>query len=342
MKFLIIRLSSIGDIVLTTALIRVLRNQYKDAQIDFLTDKAFKDILINNPYIDNLILYDKTKSIKDNSIIKKDLDTDYNIIDLQNNLRSILFRKSLGSYVKLNKKIIQKFRLVHFKNKPKSISSIPIDYINSAAKFNIKYDDQGLEFWLPDEKQSNVYPPNLRQDIYKLNRIAVAPGAKHFTKRWNSNYFVELINKINSNYNNIEFYLIGGKDDKAVCQEIFNKTKTINSSINIVDYSGQTSLIATASIIDKVNLMISNDTGVMHIAAARKIPVTAIFGSTTKDFGFSPFGVPYIICENNNLTCRPCSHIGRHSCPKGHFDCMNKLTAENVFSDLQQFIKLHY
>jgi len=342
MQILIIRLSSIGDIILATPLIRILKNKYKNAIIDFIINKPFKEIVEYNPYIDNIIIYDKSKSIKDNLKIKKNLQNNYKIIDLHNNLRTIMFRKVLGKYVKIDKNRIQKLKLVYLKQVPKAKICIPMLYINTAKKlFDIEYDNKGLELWLPEEKENKIYLPN-KQKPFILNKIALAPGAKHFTKRWLYHYFVELIIKLNKEYSNIEFNLIGGIDDKIICNEILSEIKTKNSNININDFSGEESLITTTRIINNCNLMITNDTGVMHIAAARKVPIVALFGSTTTSLGFTPFEVPYIVCEDENLKCRPCTHIGRKNCPKKHFKCMNNLTPDKVFNKIKEFVNTLY
>jgi len=165
-------------------------------------------------------------------------------------------------------------------------------------------------------------------------------------------YFAELILLLSKKYD-AKFYLLGGKDDKKNCDliiekiyskitnnnptDIFNsEIKVINNKIvsikhpiEIINNSGKTSIIETTRLIDKYDLLITNDTGIMHIGAARKLPIVAIFGSTVSSFGFAPFGTKYKICEVD-LKCRPCTHIGQKECPKKHFNCMKLLKPEMV------------
>ena len=368
-KFLIIRISSLGDVLLTSALVRCIKKTFPDATIDFVVDKQFADIVKYNPHINNVIVYDKKQTIKENNSIKKNLANDYKIIDLQNNFRSIFFRKGLGNEIAIfKKKYIQKLFLVWLKiNLFDKNLSIPEKYINTANKFGIKSNinnaNDGLEIWLPEEKELEYYPPtvkfeNCRSTIKTANNssekkyiFAIAPSAKHKTKQWLPEYFSELILLLDAKYN-AKFYLLGGQEDKEICSFI---TAKINSEIahsrefsdkienskkiEIFDYSGKTSIIETVRLVDECDLLVTNDTGIMHIGAARKLPLVVIFGSTVTNFGFAPYRTKYEICEVD-LPCRPCTHIGQKECPKKHFNCMKLITPEMVLSKIQANARL--
>lgn len=335
-NFTIIRLSSIGDIVLTSALIRSIKSTYPEAKIDFITDKTFKEVLEFNPHINKLILYDKKNSLATNDILRNEISEETKIIDLQNNFRTKFLLRNFKQVAKMKKRRLQKLLLVHLKKTPKEQPIIPLLYIQTAEKFCIKHDGNGLEFWLEEEKKLDYYPPANNKQNLKLQRIGIAPGAKHFTKRWLTENFVELVEKIHNKFN-VEFYLLGGISDMEICEEIVEKINLKKQSIKIQNMAGKTSLLASAKLIDSCDIIITNDTGLMHIAAARRIPIVAIFGSTVKELGFAPFGVEHIICEAE-VSCRPCTHIGRTKCSKKHFDCMRKITAEKVFQDFEKFI----
>ena len=193
-------------------------------------------------------------------------------------------------------------------------------------------DGMPLELWLPNEKQA-VY---VRKKTYSQETkqvIALAPGAHHATKRWQPEKFAELSEKIFSNYK-YDIILLGGVADKEICGRVKNIAQC-----PITDYSGASSIIETAKLLDSATLLITNDTGVSHISAVRQIPVITIFGSTTPDFGFSPFRVQSQIIEKQ-ISCRPCTHIGRSSCPKKHFDCMNLITVDDVFIKVNEILSL--
>lgn len=338
-KILIIRLSSMGDVILTTQLTRILRNSYPDALIDFAVSKQFSEIYNYNPHISNIFEYDKSlpnseiinlrdEFLKSHGIEKYDL-----IIDLQRNIRSRNLRNGIyEKLVKVRKHRLNKLSLVYFKKNLINPSKlIPEIYLETLSELGIKDDGKGLELWLPEEKGFNIYPPENRILNNKMEKIAIAPGAFHFTKRWLPERFTELIRKLKDAYN-AEIILVGGKNDEEISSQI---KSCINFEIN--DYSGSESIIETARIIDSCDLLITNDTGVMHIAAARQVPVAAIFGSTVPAFGFSPFRVQNIIIEKP-VTCRPCTHIGRNSCPKKHFNCMKLITADNVIEGVNKLL----
>jgi len=327
-KILIIRLSSIGDIILTTELVRLVSLYFKDANIDFLVSKHFSDVLVNNPNIDNLILYDKNESRDEILSNRKKYDI---IIDLQNNSRSKQFSKNISENILSYKKNrLKKLSLVYLKSRHKPVPPIPSVYLDCLAEFEIKSDGKGLEFWLENEKES--YPPLIRIKTDAIRKIGIAPGAHHQTKQWPREYFRQLILDLNEKYENIIFYIFGGKDEintsEFICENLNN--------INITDFTGKLSISQTTEKIDKCDLFISNDTGLAHIAAARKVNLVVIFGSTVPEFGFSPYGTNFKIIENNDIKCRPCTHIGRAKCPKSHFNCMREINPEKVIKSIEK------
>ncbi len=334
MKILIIRLSSLGDIILSTYFLRIIRKVHPEAQIDFLVSKEFQDVLKYNPHINNILIYDKRESIlqhlKNTLSIFNTIHYDL-VIDLQNNFRSLVFTVGkYGTIFRFNKRRWFKFKLVNFKTRSNKIEPIPILYKNTYPLLRDIDDDLGLELWLPKDK--SYYIPNLKtQKITKIKNLAIAPGAKHFTKRYPQQKFLELINELKGRYD-AEIHLIGGKEDIPFAQFILNKNPKLKNFV------GKLSVIETAELVDEMDLVISNDTSAVHIASARNVPVIQIFGSTVPELGFIPFRVPYRIIEKNDVKCRPCTHYGKSKCPKGHFDCMNKITTEEILEAIEGLI----
>lgn len=337
-RILIIRLSSLGDIVLTSALIRMLNEKFPDAEIDFLISKAFSETLKYNPRISNIIEYDKSKSYwqigKDKKDLVRKLSTKSNyiydiIIDLQNNIRSRHFRAGLSKNIlSVNKNRMNKLFIVYLKRPYKDFTKpIPELYLKTVAPLGISDDGKPLELWLPEERNMDYYPPVRRKFIEENRKIAIAPGAHHFTKRWKADNFLALIEILANEYG-AEIHLLGGVADKETTDFIKKNTK-----VDIYDHSCSTSIIETAEIIDKCSLLICNDTGVMHIAAARQTPVVAIFGSTVREFGFFPYRVPSVVIEKS-IDCRPCTHTGRSSCPKKHLNCLTTISVEDVINKI--------
>ncbi len=317
-KLLIVRLSSLGDILLTTPLVRTLKRNYPATEIDFAVREEYKDLLLLNPHLQNILIYnnnkDELKTLK-NRICENNYDL---IIDLQNNLRSWLLLKCYGkSVLGFKKNNIKKFLLVHFKiNKFKDAKQIPERYASTLENF--KLDDNGLE--LITDKIQNPLLNGIE------NLIGICPGSKHFTKMWPEEYFIELGTLLNEN--GFKVALFGGKDDIKVCERISSK---LPSAINLCN---DNNILQTAADMKCCKVIYCNDSGLMHVATAVNIPVIAFFGSTVKEFGFTPYNSKNLILENNSLSCRPCTHIGRERCPEKHFKCMKELTPQLAFEKL--------
>lgn len=325
-KILIIRLSSIGDIVLSTPLIRVLRKKFPSTQIDFIVKKEFSELLKFNPHLTNLIEFDTSKGFKEllklkGQVLKEKYDL---IIDIHNNLRSVFLRTFSGAKVlKVNKRVFKRFLLVKFKiNLYKNTTPVAQKYIETVSQLSIKNDNQGLELFVPNDVI------DIAKDKINFSEseryIAIAPSAKHETKRWLPERFAELGDRLMEKFNT-KIILMGGKEDIQRCKVVESMMK--NKPINIC---GKTSLLESAGILSICEMLITNDSGLMHIGSAMKIKVVAIFGSTVKEFGFSPYGTKSIIVEKP-IPCRPCSHIGRDKCPKEHFKCMREIQVDDVF-----------
>ncbi len=317
-KILIIRLSSLGDILLTTPLIRSLKKQYPYLQIDFLLRTQYKDVLTNSPYINKIFCYEPG-SVEKKQLERNLAEQNYElIVDLQNNLRSASISSNINAKkIRFDKKSFQKMLLVNFKiNKLKDASQISVRYAQSIEGFTL--DNEGLDLFTK-ENSSNKFEDNKKY-------VGFCPGSRHFTKMWPEDYYIQLGCLLNNK--GYSAALLGGKSDLDVC---YNISGSIPNSINLCK---DDNILQTAADMQKCNAVVCNDSGLMHTACAVRVPVLAFFGSTVKEFGFSPYKNRNSILENNSLTCRPCSHIGRESCPKGHFKCMLELKPQQAFEKL--------
>jgi heptosyltransferase-2 len=202
----------------------------------------------------------------------------------------------------------------------KEAPPIPVRY--ASAIQGLILDDEGIDL-VTNNKPSN--------SLIRLNNlIGFCPGSRHFTKMWPKEYYIEL-GKILTHHG-FHIVLFGGKSDKQICNEI---SSVISNSINLCN---DDNILQTASDMKMCTAIVCNDSGLMHTAAAVKVPVVAIFGSTVREFGFSPYNCNNLILENKSLSCRPCSHIGRSSCPKKHFKCMKDISPQMVYNNLTQFL----
>ena len=315
-KILIIRLSSLGDVLLTTPLIRSLKRTYPRLEIHFLTKPNYADVWKDNIYISKFFILESKENL--DFLIEKLDDERYDlIVDLQNNPRSTSIRKKLKvKSVSFNKRDFDKLLLVKLKiNKLRNAPPIPVRYAEAIPE--IKLDDEGLDLFT-DKKPSFDFNQNQKF-------VGFIPGARHFTKRYPKGYFIELGNILNEN--GFEILVFGGKDDKELCSEI---SQNIKNSTNL---SNDDDILQTAADMKMCKAIFCNDSGLMHAACAVKTPVLVFFGSSVKEFGFVPYKNRSIIFENNSLNCRPCSHVGRAHCPLKHFKCMMEIKPRYAFEE---------
>ena len=342
-KILIIRFSSMGDIILTSPLIRVLRKTYPQAKIDFLVKSEYGELLQCNNHISSVIKLETSTGDELQSLRQRIRAARYSaIFDLHNSLRSRYLRTFSGAtYVRVVKKnVFARFLLVNLKKNyyPKHVPPVAERYLETARRFGVRDDGEGLEVCISDELCSSVSELLTKFSLQRYKQvIGIVPASKHLTKRWPPERFVELGVKI-AHEGNTKTLVFGGKEDIEYCGDI---AQMINAQVGwtaVENFAGTFSLLETAAAFDHCHLIISNDTGLMHLAAARKRKVAAIFGSTVREFGFFPYGTENIVVERTGLYCRPCSHIGLDKCPENHFRCMKEIQADDVYSAVQQLL----
>lgn len=322
-------MSSLGDILLTYPLISILRKQNSYSDIHFVVKEQFVEAIKYNPFVNKILTYSKNSLKELKSTIKKN---EYDIIiDLQNNFRSHqLYSFNLKSKIyRFRKPTLKKFLLVNFKlNLLRNNPSIAVHYIKTVFP-NFDSKDLDLYFNIPENYQGKSLENNSVENP-KQKIIGICPGSKHFTKRYPTENFKILIQKLTER--NFVVAIFGGKDDYEACKEL-----EIYPSVK--NFQNDNDLIETAALMKKCSVIITNDSGLMHLASLLQIPTVAIFGSTVREFGFFPIFEKSIIIENENLKCRPCSHIGKNECPKKHFKCMNEIEPNLIFSKTIELIQ---
>ena len=330
MKILLIRFSSAGDLILTSPFVRCCRARYPEAEIHFITSRAFAPLVEHSPYLDRIITIEPGTTLRELARQKSELirenGGDYDIVfDLHNSIRSRYFRATIGREVAvIRKPTFRKWLLVKRKiNRLRPIVPIPERYLAIGAPFGIVNDGAGLDLFI-----GNTHPPLL--PLADRPTIALAPGARHATKRWPAERFAALGNQLASE-RNARIILLGGEAERDLAAQV---ARGIGG--DVLNLCGRLSLLETAAAIDCCSIVVSNDSAVAHIAAARSCPVVAIFGSTVQEFGFAPYGVPMAVVEIEGLYCRPCTTIGRSECPEGHFRCMLEITPAMVIGAVEQ------
>jgi ADP-heptose:LPS heptosyltransferase len=339
MKILVLRFSSIGDIVLTSPVVRALAQQVPGARVHFATKPAYRGLVEPNPYITKG--HYLTGSLKELVKELKAEQFDY-IIDLHHNLRTALIKLQLAvpasSFEKLN---WQKWLLVRFKVNVLPRVHIVERYLAAAAELGVQNDGRGLDYFIPADQEVDLrdLPAGFQQGGY----VAVAIGAQHATKRLPVEKLIELCQQLRR-----PIVLLGGPEDESVGHIIelaFEKEAilavpaggTIPDSPYyfpkkapglaavpplIFNGCGRFSLHQSASLLRQAQLVVSHDTGLMHIAAAFKKEIFSVWGNTVPAFGMYPYKTEFRVLEVPGLPCRPCSKIGFAECPQGHFKCM--------------------
>ena len=324
MKFLIIRFSSIGDIVLTTPVVRCLKKQVRDAEVHYLTKQSYASILQSNIYIDKVHLL--RENIDDVIAELQKEDFDY-VIDLHHNLRSLKIKKGLGkqsfSFNKLN---IEKWMLTALKINRLPDIHIVDRYLQTLSSFGVKNDGAGLDYFIPENEQVK------ESDIpasHHAGYIGIVIGAALATKKYPLHKLKELCANIQH-----PVILLGGKEDVEDGNEIAGVDQ-----VKIYNSCGKFNLHESADLVRRAKLIITNDTGLMHIAAAFKRPVISLWGNTVPEFGMYPYKTDFEVFEVKGLDCRPCSKIGYAKCPRGHFKCMKQISMDAVAETARQFLK---
>ena len=328
MKILIIRFSSIGDIVLTTPVIRCLRNQVPDAEIHYLTKYSFRQVLASNPYIDRFFYLDNNWE----SLTEELKDEQYDVVlDLHHNLRTARLKKALKvksyAFPKLN---IEKWLYVNLKINRMPEVHIVDRYLETLRDLKVKNDGKGLDYYISENEEVS------QKDIphsHVAGYIAVVIGAAHSTKRMPVDRLSELCNKIEH-----PIILLGGPEDQSAGEQIASTDK-----IKIYNACGKFSLNESADLLRKSKFVITHDTGLMHIAAAFKKPIISIWGNTVPAFGMTPYygykPVSSALFEVKELGCRPCSKIGYDICPKKHFKCMQMQDIDGIAKMAEEWAK---
>jgi len=327
-KILIIRFSSIGDIVLTTPVIRNLKKQLQGAEIHYCTKKQYSSILEANPYLDKIHYLEDSL----NDLVAKLKKENFTyIVDLHHNLRTWILKTRLGikssSFKKLN---LDKWLLVNLKiNRMPSNIHLVDRYMETINSLGVTNDLQGLDYFIPDKDEvEDDWLPKEFQKGY----VVFAIGGKFNTKKLPLPKMIHLCDMINR-----PVILLGGKEDQTTGDEIekfFRKNQPhpveeklfeMNKKTLVFNGCGKFNLNQSASVIKNARYVFTHDTGLMHIAAAFNKEIYSIWGNTTPYFGMYPYKSKFTVFENNRLKCRPCSKIGHSKCPLTHFKCMNDL-----------------
>lgn len=331
-RILIIQTAFIGDVVLTIPLLKVLKENHNDIEIDFLCIPETSNLLIGNSSINEIIVYDKKGTDKGFTglikIIKRIRERKYDIVISPH--RS--YRSALISFFSNNHN-----RISFNKSSLSFLYTQNVKYLKNVHEIirNLKLLEplgiQKTEIVRPDlfpsiDDKTKVEKILICHEINSNDRfIIVAPGSIWYTKRFPEEKYINLLNYFSED--DIKIVLIGSKSDFELCDRIL----TASTNNKIYNLAGEFSLLQSVELIKRSKVLITNDSAPMHIANSVGTDVIAIFGATVKDFGFYPYGKNDVVFEINGLDCRPCGIHGGNKCPVKTFDCMLRIDEEEIY-----------
>lgn len=310
-----LRFSSLGDILLTAPAIRALHRRFPDARIDLLVAEEFRDAAELIPGVDSILTFDRRAGFAELLRIRADISRQYAIlVDLQNSLRSAFLRLLAFPtiWVKARRFRVHRWLLIRTKHVFYSrVLPVPDRYLSALETFGITDDGRGLEL----RRQLGGGEAPIAD-----KSVVLCPGAKHFTKRWPAERWIELGRRLRSL--NFAVTLIGSESERATIQQLSTQIPDARVCVGVP-------FKRVAATMQNADCVVSNDSGLMHLATGLDVPVVALFGPTVDWFGFFPYRARAEVIQNS-LPCRPCSAFGGPSCPKRHFRCMLDTQADRV------------
>jgi lipopolysaccharide heptosyltransferase II len=342
-KTLVIRFSSAGDIVLATPLLRALRTRFPHAEIDFAVKRDYAGLIRHHPALTNVL---ELPDGKDRGALRR-LRSEVRarrydlLIDIHGSLRSRYLCLGASRVVRIRKRVLARWVLVRLKknvyDRWGGAPSVVDRYLETVRGYGVTDDGKGLELFPSPEDERAAAGILAGSGIREGERgVVLAPGARHWSKRWPGERFAEAGAALADS----RVFILGGTDDAALCADVASRIRRQAPGAEVLDLAGRLSLSACALVMDRASVVITNDTALMHIAAARKRPVVAIFGPTVREFGFFPVGTANVVLERDGLPCRPCTHIGGPTCPAGHFRCMLETQPSTVVAHARAFMEM--
>lgn len=316
-KILVIRFSSMGDIIYTTPVVRCLKQQLPGAEVHFLTKPAFKYIYEGNPYLDKLLLLKDTLNETITEIKAGNYDC---LVDLHSNLRTAIIKLKTGirSYT-YDKQTIKKWLSLKLRKQLIPPVHLVDRYLKAVAPLGIVNDNHPIDYFVKSHHSLQELVPETHQRGY----IAFIIGAAHFTKRMPNEKIVSICKQLN-----MPVVLLGGKD-------VAENGAVVKAHTGALVYNacGSTSLDESVFLVSKATAVIGFDTGLTHIAEAFNKPIASIWGSTVPELlGVQPYKIDDSLVAGVTISCRPCSKYGLAKCPRGHFKCMKEINEASIIN----------
>ncbi|MGB7212902.1 MAG: lipopolysaccharide heptosyltransferase II [Gemmatimonadales bacterium] len=330
-RILAVRLSSIGDVILVTPLLRAIRARHPDAHLAVLTKRALVPLLQDDPRVNEVLALEPGESL--GSIARRLRRERFtHCLDLHGSLRSRALRLLVpGRWRGYGKRAVARWALIHLhRDWYRDQVPTPERYFEAARDLDVHPDGGPPEVFVP-ATAARTADAWLAERQIPRRFVALAPGAAHATKRWPAESWVALATSLAKR--GIGIVTVGGPEDRVVAAEVAAAAGAAGANA-----AGAISLIETAALLQRAAATVAGDTGVMHLATAVATPVVALFGPTVPQFGFAPYTAAATIVQRD-LDCRPCSAHGSARCPLGHHDCLRLMEVARVEAALLTWVR---
>jgi len=324
LSILLVRFSSIGDVVLTTPLVRALRRRHPEAELTFVTKRALVPLVSDNPHLTRVVALEPDEPVRALARRLEALAPTHGL-DLHGSLRSRALRFLLpGQWSGYRKRKLARGWLISTKlDWYGSHVPVPERYFEAARHLDVHPDGAAPEFAIGPQARTRVDEWIRTEGLHRGAVAALAPGAAHATNRWPAAHWAALVGRLTAR--GVTPVIVGGAADRGLAAQIGG----------VRSVAGTFSLQETGALLARARVVVSGDTGVMHMATGVGAPVIALFGPTVRQFGFLPYGGRATVLERS-LDCRPCSAMGSKRCPMGHHRCLDDIAPAEVDAAAQQ------
>jgi heptosyltransferase-2 len=330
-RILLVRFSSLGDVLLITPLIRALRARHPAATITALTKQIWAPLLSANPHLDQVVTLAPGQSLVPLArAVRRAGFTDR--LDLHASVRTRVLRLLVpGAWHGFGARRRERRALIRLKhNIYRDRVPVAERYFEAARHLDVVPDGQPAELFTSPAAEARAEEWLTRSGLdFNLPLVGLAPGAAHATKRWPLRHWRTLAAELAER--GFGMVLVGGSTDRAVAMEVVTAAPGVVASA-----VGELDLQATGALLRRTRAVVAGDTGPMHLATALGRPVVALFGPTVEAFGFFPYRARARVLELP-LACRPCSSKGGTRCPLGHHQCLEELPPAQVLSATLEF-----
>lgn len=316
---LLVRFSSIGDVLLTTPLVRALRRRHPEARLVYVTKRAMAPLVADNPHLSHVVTLEPEEPVRHLAARLRPLGATHGL-DLHGSLRSLALRALVPTHWRgYSKRKLARMLLIATKIDGYG-RHLPVAerYFAAARGLDVRPDGGPPEFHLGAGARTRAEAWLAQRGLSDARVVALAPGAAHATKRWPVAHWIALADRLRGA--GFAPIVLGGPDDRGIARQLAAHAESA---------AGECSLQETGALLARAACCVANDTGVMHMATAVGTPVVALFGPTVEQFGFFPYTARAVVLQRA-LECRPCSAMGGARCPLGHHRCLMDITPDDV------------